>query len=417
MLRWEKSRKEEGYGHERKNPSFSSSLLDEIYRSIDAGEAERGELGLYGKRMQRSNGGTVTGKENRAMEDDEMKSLQRACMIQKWMEKKVTDKVVVVEHRRKLVPEFNHRIKAAHYDHDALFFSSSCSSSDSSFGGFSSSETESAYGAKSQRPKSVPTRELRKSEKIERIGRTGRPPISHERRELRIIDDYRHNSVFTEQEPKTDESFIKSKSRALKIYNNLKKVKQPISPGGRLATFINSLFTAGSAKKSKSSSPPENFADDERKFAAPGSNCSSASSFSRSCLSKSSGKSCNGVKRSVTFYPVSVIVGEDSRPCGHKCLHEGEDAMEVLKTEAAKVRRSPSREILKVNYHQVQNNDHLMMGGDDEEDDAASYSSSDLFELDHLALVGSNHRYREELPVYETTHFDTNRAIAHGLIV
>jgi len=51
----------------------------------------------------------------------------------------------------------------------------------------------------------------------------------------------------------------------------------------------------------------------------------------------------------------------------------------------------------------------------DDDDDAASYSSSDLFELDHLSVMGNN-RYREELPVYETTHVSTNRAIANGLV-
>ena len=55
---------------------------------------------------------------------------------------------------------------------------------------------------------------------------------------------------------------------------------------------------------------------------------------------------------------------------------------------------------------------------DDEEfDDAASYSSSDLFELDHLAVIGKEMRYQEELPVYETTRVDKNRAIANGLIM
>ncbi|CAN1823217.1 Protein BIG GRAIN 1-like A, partial [Linum perenne] len=47
--------------------------------------------------------------------------------------------------------------------------------------------------------------------------------------------------------------FVKKKSRSLKnIYGDLKKSKQehhPISPGGRLASFLNSLFTAGAAKK------------------------------------------------------------------------------------------------------------------------------------------------------------------------
>jgi hypothetical protein len=32
----------------------------------------------------------------------------------------------------------------------------------------------------------------------------------------------------------------------------------------------------------------------------------------------------HGMRRSVTFYPTSVIVDEDSRPCGKKCLHRME---------------------------------------------------------------------------------------------
>lgn len=125
----------------------------------------------------------------------------------------------------------------------------------------------------------------------------------------------------------------------------------------------------------------------------------------------------NGVKRTVRFYPVSVIVGEDSRPCGHKRLCEEKEA---------------SREFLREynNRHnpKIKSNDKLVLkdlslrttsvdvDDNDDDDDASSYASSDLFELDHLAVFGSD-RYSEELPVYETTHVSTNRAIANGLIV
>lgn len=54
---------------------------------------------------------------------------------------------------------------------------------------------------------------------------------------------------------------------------------------------------------------------------------------------------------------------------------------------------------------------------EDDDDDAASCASSDLFELENLSAIGIE-RYREELPVYETTRLDnTNRAIATSLIV
>lgn len=48
---------------------------------------------------------------------------------------------------------------------------------------------------------------------------------------------------------------------------------------------------------------------------------------------------------------------------------------------------------------------------DDDDDDAASCASSDLFELDNLSTIGIE-RYREELPVYETTRLNTNRIIS-----
>jgi hypothetical protein len=263
------------------------------------------------------------------------------------------------------------------------------------------------------------------------------------------------------QKAKHEGSFVKTKSKALKIYGDLKKVKQPISPGGRLASFLNSLFTAGNAKKAKISTSGGRY--EERKLKSEqASTCSSASSFSRSCLSKTpssrGGKlsSNNGAKRSVRFYPVSVIVDEDCRPCGHKSLY-GSDCQELSSTLVAATvttdtrnnvptsgeelkfhvtnenRRieEVARNLLK-NYQRKKeeqfdhmsidlcnDNNHEVMSSDEEEEeesDVASCASSDLFELDNLSAIGIE-RYREELPVYETTHLGTNRAIANGLIL
>lgn len=208
---------------------------------------------------------------------------------------------------------------------------------------------------------------------------------------------------------------IKSKSRALKIYNNLKKVKQPISPGGRVTSFLNSLFA--NAKKTT-----------PRTCRAEVGTCSSASassyysgtcdSSSRSCLSKTltSEREAlrDGVKRTVRFYPVSVIVGEDSRPCGHKRLgEEKQPSRDFLRYTHMKRNNDLVFKDLSFSVHDDDVDDH---DDDDDDDDASSYASSDLFELDHLAMFGSA-RYCEELPVYETTHVSTNRAIANGLIV
>lgn len=154
---------------------------------------------------------------------------------------------------------------------------------------------------------------------------------------------------------------MKSKSRALQMYNNLKKVKQPISPGGRLTSFLSSIFNNKSNKLKQDV--------DERS--------------SRSCLSKTPPK--YGVKRTVRFNPVSVIVDEDCRPCGHKSIYDQHsDDLRRPKSQGSRT---------KVDYNYAEEDD----------DDASSCSSSDLFEIDHLAFFGDK-RFCEELPVYETTH-------------
>lgn len=463
MHRWEKTLTEDRYSHERKNPSFSTTLLDKIYRSIDDGDKRSGELKFYRETMgkKQSKG---SGKSNKALEEEEVASLRRACLIEKWMDKKVKEKATT--HRRQYLTELERKSQHDHdHDQDVLFFSSTSSSSDSSSGGFSSSDTESVFGVRSRsscfappRPISVCSSVSARSERTERKQSTLYP----EQRELHMCDDHRHNTTTTTttgQTPKLEEGIIKSKSRALKIYANLKKVKQPISPGGRFANFLSSLFTTGNTKKTKNTltSSIQGYDDAvivERKSKSVQAStaCSSASSFSRSCLSKNSPSSReklrNGVKRTVRFYPVSVIVDEDCRPCGHKCLYEEDNSslMAGSVPTAWKIGRSPTRrneeelkfqvlektrrveeaarEFLRDYHHQKQKKKELTMRDFhakndyiyEDDDDASSCSSSDLFELDHLVVMGKN-RYSEELPVYETTHVDTNRAIANGLIM
>ncbi|KAJ6354459.1 hypothetical protein OIU77_005133 [Salix suchowensis] len=452
MHRWEKTMREERYSkHDAKNPSFSSSLLDEICRSIDDGEPKHEQLRFHGEIMPRklkrgASGIKIEGEEG-------MPDLQRACLIEKFMEQKVSQKVITQQRRQNLT-EFERKSQLDHdLDQDAIFSSSTSTSSDSSSGGLSSSDTESMYGGIPRASSFNPPgpKPVRSSASV-RSGKTERT-LFYEQREVHMFDDYHYNSA-SEQTPTFEENFIKSKSRAFKIYSNLKKMKQPISPGSKLASFLNSLFTTGNTKKSKNSPSIGNFDEESKLRSGQASTCSSASSFSRSCLSKNSPstreKLRNGVKRSVRFYPVSVIVDEDCRPVGHKSLkHEEEESslMSVSLPKEWKIGKSPSRKIDdELNYHAVEKsrrieevareflkdyhlnqnkkdvfkidaggkyNDHF----EDEDDDAASCSSSDLFELDHLAVIGKDCRYSEELPVYETTHPVTNRAIAHGLIV
>ncbi|KAG6389339.1 hypothetical protein SASPL_150807 [Salvia splendens] len=322
----QKSRK-----NDKNPPSFSSTLLDEIYRSIDAN----------------------------ADKSDGYREAARTSLVEKWMEKERAAAAAAAVRRKNQ--------EAVTHENDVVFFSSTSSSSDSS-GALSSSDTEffaSATRSKTRlscfttRPK--PLRTGTRSES----GRTG--PV--------------------------EDDLIKSKSRALKIYANLKKVKQPISPGGRLTSFINSLFSNAGGKKIESQ-------DDKSCSSA------SASAYSRSCLSKYSGKTRDGERRRVRFEPVNEEIVDRYRNLGSG--DSGRFGRPPLPPVELKVGKKAEF------IAKRQNSKRVDVLYNDDEEDCLSDSSSDLFELDHLAFFGSN-RYSEELPVYETTHFDTNCAIASRL--
>ncbi|KAK8524753.1 hypothetical protein V6N13_015762 [Hibiscus sabdariffa] len=373
--------REDRYQIRRENTSFSSSLLDSIYRSIDESNGVRQdeELIFWGDK-------TIMRKKKQSgtwLKQEELNSsVQRACMIEKWMQKKE-------------VISGGGEIKAFGID-PMLLNSSSTSSGSSCGGGFSSSESDSFYSAKSKKSSSSSSSHChRVKPKHEVLGRNV------------------HGGVPTQKAPKHEGGgFIRTKSKAMKIYSDLKKVKQPISPGGKLTSFINSLFTSGSPRKSKKLMSDQSMS------------CSSISSFSKPCLSTTKTPSKEnvvgtGTKRSVRFCPVNTILDENSKPCGRlKIRHENELRKPVMNkeieyriieensrvAEAARERKQKTEEF---DIRDIDDGDY---------DDAASYASSDLFELDNLSAIG-NARYLEELPVYETTHFDTNRAIAKGLIL
>ncbi|KAK1369396.1 Ankyrin repeat-containing protein [Heracleum sosnowskyi] len=415
------------------NQSFSSSLLDEIYREIDGGVDETHMETIKQnkeKNVKKLQGGGWGGraKGRSSIENEEMSSLKKACLLEKWMEQKVNEKALA-RGRVSLVPQFDHKLMQ---DNDPLFFSSSSCSSDSSFGGFSSSETES-FGAGKIRTvpnvKSIRTN-VRSDEAFGYSVAQG-----EQQSEFYLFDDYRNPNIRDNHQTNKrigDGGLVKSKARAQKIYANLKKIKQPISPGGRLASFINSIFTNGNPKKSREGNGNDVNAGWNSKSTQT-STCSSASSFSRSCLSKNSPNSRqkrnNGIKRSVRFYPVSVIVDEDCRPCGHKCIYEEEADQQFKKPPMPRHQTNLRQPTVPVVDHKrndvsrscenLKENDFVAtINGDEDydfEDDCASDSSSDLFELDHLASFKDD-RYCEDLPVYETTHLGLNRAIANGLI-
>lgn len=415
------------YRPARENPSFSSSLLDEIYRSID--ERDDREL-VVCREATREKQSSFYFQNDREVQQ-QMAGFGRACLVENWMDKEVCEKVVV---RRKSGADFKRSSQPS--ERDSVYFNSSSSSSDSSCGGgFSSSEAESVYGV-SSRPKPIRTSTNHEYSMREKQRNTYGQKYQ--------LEDY-------QSKPTHEGKFVRTKSRAMKIYGDLKKAKQPISPGGRLATFLNSLFTTGNTKNAKLSSSSAGGYDDasdhidRQSKSANASTCSSASSFSRSCLSKtpsSRGKLSNNKKRSVRFYPVSVIVDEDCQPCGHKSLYGEESNLPTIKfvknpiteefklhsTEKNRHIEEAARDLLRNYQKKVEcefdliksnvkgNNDIFMNYDDDEDDDAASHTSSDLFELENFSSIGMEN-YRDELPVYETTHLDTNLGIGNRFLM
>ncbi|KAK2652390.1 hypothetical protein Ddye_012246 [Dipteronia dyeriana] len=432
---WEKSLSREDHHNtkRRENPSFSSTLLDAIYRSIDEPNGSKGADHHHHRRRHRDQEEELIFYKEKTMrkkkhsgninEEEVEEEMRRACMIERWIEKKTSCEKVVV--RRKSMADFD-RMKTLPPRDELLMKNSSSSSSDSSCGGGFSSESDSFYAATAKKNSCY---SMPRPKPIRTSISTGQP----DRYEKAVFHQTRsENSFQVLQKPikkNHENGFMKTKSKAMKIYSDLKKVKQPISPGGRLASFLNSLFTAGNAKKAKISS--SNNAVHDQSISSSTTTCSSASSFSRSCLSNtpsSRGKlssNNNGMKRSVRFYPVSVIVDEDCRPCGHKNLsYENNNDHDHVMSENRRVAEA-ARELLKSYQKKKEDfddHDHQMIKDIcdvngrldvEDDDDAASCASSDLFELDTIGIE----RYREELPVYETTHLGTNRAIASGLIL
>ncbi|KAK8551312.1 hypothetical protein V6N13_119783 [Hibiscus sabdariffa] len=398
----------------RENPSFSSTLLDSIYRSIDEPDGGKAKQDLIFCRN--ANMAKKHSSNNRSLEEEEMRSFQRACMIEKWMEKKADDNKVFI--RRKPMADSQRNLRNGS---DPVLLNSSSSSSDSSSGGgFSSSESDSFYAAKSRSSSSASNHYTTHRPKPIRTGVSARQPE---------VETSFHGA--TQQKQKHEGGLVRTKSKALKIYSDLKKVKQPISPGGKLASFLNSLFTAGNTKKTKI--PSSKYKETKSKSDQATPTCSSASSISRSCLSKTPSSRGNGTKRSVTFCPVNDVILDDknirhesdhqiqtplrskptSKELEFRIMEENrrvvEAAKELLNSYHKKKEEYVMRDICSVNAVSTDDDD-------DEDEDTASYASSDLFELNNLSAIGIE-RYREELPVYETTRLDTNRAIANDLFV
>ncbi|KAK4780344.1 hypothetical protein SAY87_016450 [Trapa incisa] len=394
------------------NRSFSSSLLDSIYRSMD----EEGCDSKMPEELAFYTGLSLTAKERSCYREKDYgaeETLEKSWLI---MDKSGSTVKAAASGRKSL---------------SAILLSSnsnsSCSSSsDSSFwsGSLSSSESDSFYCPKStSSSSSFSCYSLKRPDPVWTERNSKSKTLSPSREKLKKPPPHHDH----EEAP----AKIK-KSRAMKIYAELKKAKskQPVSPGSRVASFLNSLF-ANTKKKAKMAMEHGQTSDEKmishkleyaKSKSTPTSCPSSASSFTRSCLSKtltlpSQSKNIVG-KRSVRFDTVSVIVDEDTQPRGSKFnLGEEDELKKHVTAENGRVAEAARRLLEGYRRNKVSSDSG---GGDLSEDDeyvndGGSCSSSDLFELGNLSEIGIDRPYRDELPVYETTRIDANRAIASGL--
>lgn len=218
-----------------------------------------------------------------------------------------------------------------------------------------------------------------------------------------------------------------------------KKCKQPSSPGGRLASFLNSLFSQSASKKKKSKSTTQSLKDEEESPGGRRKRRSSISHFrssstadSKSIYSSSSSgfrtpppyaqtpTKCYKEFRSYSDHkqvlPLSKYNGQvrSTAPFRNEVLNDKlrdkdlswlDEKFQFSNGLLEKCRNSGNRYSEKdriwVDKHQSEEKELRKFGEVD--DGAESDSSSDLFELQNYDLGD----YSSGLPVYETTNMDS----------
>ncbi|KAD4889394.1 hypothetical protein E3N88_21467 [Mikania micrantha] len=364
----------------KQNPSFSSTLLDVIYRSVDDGES------VVIKKSTR----------NRQSVDSCFSQVDKQ-IVHSLRPSGGSKNAGDVVYRRKSAIDFQK-------PNDEAKKGGSCSRYRSEF------SAEMIYGFPARRPL--------------------RTTIDEDDDDFinRSTYDQKHQPEDLKPRANYEGTFMKTKSRAMKIYRHLKTGTDPVSPGGRLRSFLVSLFSVKNVKKSKISSPCTGDHDDVIVHANRKLNSTPISS-ARSCLNVTPAS----VKTKVKFYPASVnAIDEHSQPNNHKSINGDRSNSPAVKFAMNSINKmlkmhsagknicikETTRNLLKNDYQKKveyvidsinitdRNNNE-----DDDDDEATSYSSSDLFELDHLSAIGIE-RSVQELPLYETTSVDANRAIA-----
>ncbi|XP_050235904.2 protein BIG GRAIN 1-like E [Mercurialis annua] len=197
-----------------------------------------------------------------------------------------------------------------------------------------------------------------------------------------------------------------------------KKYKQPSSPGGRLASFLNSLFNQTSSKKKKSKSAAQSMKDDDE---SPGGRRKRRSSISHFRSS------------SITTDTKSLYSSSSSgfrTPPPTKNYRSNSDHTQIISLPKQNGNAKSTGLLLSdidkkntdllcdpktknLDNHRVSENDRIwnekeFRKFDAVDDGAESDSSSDLFELQNYDLG----IYSSGLPVYETTHMDNIKRVA-----
>ncbi|XP_012847049.1 PREDICTED: GATA zinc finger domain-containing protein 7-like [Erythranthe guttata] len=175
--------------------------------------------------------------------------------------------------------------------------------------------------------------------------------------------------------------------------------------------FINSLFTNlnSNNKKTKKQDPKQQSSKVTSSSTPSSSTTSPSSRLSKHSSSIMRNNEIGINQPTVRFHPVGRPVSEDQdSPCRPKSI--------VYDNDRKLYGRPPlPPNALARNRNINQRRSDFSMFEEIDDEDGVSDSSSDLFELDHLVLFGNTNIFCQELPVYETTYFDNNRAVAAGL--
>ncbi|KAL9660371.1 hypothetical protein QQ045_025184 [Rhodiola kirilowii] len=353
------------------SPSFSSSLLEKVFRSIDEGAdepvystaARKGSISLNGLEIHRSS-----------------------------IEKKKKNKVGT--NRRNFETEIAAANKSERPNGTAL--RTDCNDS-----GFKISISRSYEDSelRAQTPSVIPgvrnlkpirTTSTAASRPDEKLLTTQSSCVSSRKVHRR------EGSSMPKPAEAPSSSFQNAKCRAAKMYGDLKNTKQPISPGGKLTRFITSLFSKRNSTNKQSS---EKVIVRENEAVTT---CSSASSYYRSCLRNRPTANSSSSSKSSTC-PVNVVIDDRQQQQQRRLVttikslsHKSGENCQVQR-ELLEKYNNTTNGVLN-NIHDKLEEEDEDYDDDDDDDDDGSCASSDLFELEHIGGNGNG-----TLPVYGST--------------